>query len=228
MQRVVRGSDELAHHIASEVAGAISETLRTQEVFNLVLTGGTLGIATAAELANQEIDWSRVNIWFGDERYVGLDQKDRNEAQAMAAWPGLATKRLRRYPDATKPLSAAREELDASFEASFGKIDSGEAAFDLVLLGMGPDGHVASLFPGHEHGKSWIISESDSPKPPSERLSFSYQALNRSKRVWFIVSGSAKAEALRRVISGEDLPAGKVSGVEETLWFLDQEINDAL
>jgi 6-phosphogluconolactonase len=95
---------------------------------------------------------------------------------------------------------------------------------------MGPDGHVASLFPGHQHELGWIVSEQQSPKPPAERLSFSYQALNRSRAVFFLASGSAKAEVAKCAISDAecDLPAAKVRGLELTRWYVDQEISRAL
>jgi len=92
---------------------------------------------------------------------------------------------------------------------------------------MGPDGHIASLFPGVKHEDAWVVSEDNSPKPPSERLSFSYQALNNSERVWFLVAGAGKADALRSVYAGQ-LPASKVQGLSETRWYLDKEISDAL
>jgi 6-phosphogluconolactonase len=94
---------------------------------------------------------------------------------------------------------------------------------------MGPDGHLASLFPGRVHPEAWIVSETDSPKPPSQRLSFSYQALNRSKRVWFLVSGAEKAEPVRCALLGDcDLPVAQVLGIEETVWFMDSELSRAL
>jgi 6-phosphogluconolactonase len=95
---------------------------------------------------------------------------------------------------------------------------------------MGPDGHVASLFPGHLHEVKWIVSEPESPKPPAERLSFSYQALNRSRTVFFLASGSAKAEVAKCAINDFDcdLPAAKVKGLELTRWYVDQEISRAL
>jgi 6-phosphogluconolactonase len=111
-----------------------------------------------------------------------------------------------------------------------GPITDDAPAFDVVILGMGPDGHVASLFPGHMHEISWIASEQKSPKPPAERLTFSYQALNRSRAVFFLASGSAKAEVAKCAISNPEceLPAAKVKGLELTRWYVDQEISREL
>lgn len=225
----VFSQENLAATIASRVADLITQKLRTRPSFNLVLTGGTLGIATAKELGKHSLPWEKVDIWFGDERFVQLGDPDRNEDQAVAVWPSLQTLRLHRFPSPTDgALEPAAAIADAQFEEMFGEIENPDSVFDLVLLGMGPDGHVASLFPGHEHPVSWVVSESNSPKPPSERLSLSYQALNRSDYVWFIASGSAKSVALRRVLTTGDLPAAKVTGGLDTRWFIDQELSDAL
>ena len=95
---------------------------------------------------------------------------------------------------------------------------------------MGPDGHIASLFPGHQQAEKWIIAEKASPKPPAERLSFSYQALNRARAVIFLASGTAKAAVAKCAIQEEacDLPAAKVKGLELTRWYVDEEISREL
>lgn len=229
MIKRVFASKELAAAIARDVASLILHKLKTRPRFNLVLTGGTLGIETVRALGKLDLDWNRVEIWFGDERFVASDSLDRNEAQALEAWPQLANLRLNRFPSpSVGSLKQAQQIHDAYFQAEFGDISAPDSVFDLVLLGMGPDGHVASLFPGKSHAVNWVVAESDSPKPPSERLSLSYQALNRSEEVWFLVSGAAKSAAVNDVLSGADLPAAKVTGMGETVWYLDQEISDAL
>lgn len=137
---------------------------------------------------------------------------------------------LYRFPDTSSPLDSAAQAFDRQVERLLGPITDKTAAFDVVILGMGPDGHVASLFPGHQHRVSWIVSESNSPKPPLERLSFSYQALNRSKAVFFLASGGSKTEVARCAINDSecDLPAAKAKGLELTRWYVDQEISRAL
>lgn len=228
MEWVIQPLQSLARKIATDVAAVINSALSTRPSFNLVLTGGTLGIATAEELGKQPVDWSRVFIWFGDERFVPLDHPDRNEAQALAVWPGLAEAKFRRYPDSTVPLARAAVDFSREFDVDFGVLEAPDSVFDLVLLGMGPDGHVASLFPGHSHSPAWIVPEPASPKPPSERLSMSYEALNRADRVWFIASGAGKAEALRSGAKEDVLPAGRVRGVSETICYIDTGLSDAL
>ena len=228
MQLKVFPAAQQAELIAGEIAEVIAEALKRQPKFNLVLTGGTLGIAIAGALGRKNVEWDRVRIWFGDERFVSLTDPDRNEAQALAVWPDLAELHLVRFPAPPISLSQAAHDFDAWFSQEFGSLEESDSVFDLVLLGMGPDGHVASLFPGREHSKGWVVAEDNSPKPPAQRLSLSYQALNRSRRVWFVVSGAAKREALRSALSQAELPASKVKGMEETLWLVDEEVSDGL
>jgi 6-phosphogluconolactonase len=105
----------------------------------------------------------------------------------------------------------------------------GSGEFDILMLGVGPDGHIASLFPGHPQldvSDQVAVGVTDSPKPPPERITLTYPALNRSRSVWFLVSGEGKAEAVARALAdGTDLhdtPAAGVTGLEETIWFLDR------
>lgn len=104
---------------------------------------------------------------------------------------------------------------------------TGFPKFDLMLLGMGPDGHVASLFPGHglcDEKKKWVASIADSPKPPSERITFTFPVINSSAHVALVVCGSGKAEAVEAALkkTGDDVPAGCVSAEDELVWFLDK------
>ncbi len=220
----------LTAQAASDIAGLLRSAISERGNARLVLTGGTLGIKILGDLAKQELDLSNLDIFFGDERFVALDDADRNEHQGLAAWPELASARLHRFPANDQPLAGAAQAFDSVMQGLLGPINAATAAFDVVILGMGPDGHIASLFPGHQHELGWIVSEQQSPKPPAERLSFSYQALNRSTAVLFLASGSAKAEVAKCAISDPecDLPAAKVKGVELTRWYVDQEISRAL
>ncbi len=217
---------QAAVHIAQILQNAISQ----RGVARLVLTGGTLGIKILADLRRQGLELSKLQVFFGDERFVSLDHSDRNEHQGLSAWPELASANLHRFPAAERPLDSAAAEFDAEVTQLLGPINQETAIFDVVILGMGPDGHVASLFPGRKHENRWIVAEHDSPKPPAERLSFSYQALNRARVVVFLASGSAKAQVASCAIRDLDcdLPAAKVKGIELTRWYLDQEISRAL
>ncbi len=197
-------------------------------VFNLVVTGGGLGIKTLEELGRKINDPSKLRIIFCDERFVDLNSSERNEAQAIAVWPDIVSSQLIRYPNNDQNVSAVAESLSLNLREIFGDISDPEIAFDLVLLGVGEDGHIASLFPGAKHPIDWVVVETNSPKAPKERLSLSYEALNKSERIWFVVGGKSKAAALSDILKGSDLPAAKVHGRTETIWWLDSELSDEL
>jgi 6-phosphogluconolactonase len=220
----------LTAQAAADIDDILNTAIAERGTARLVLTGGTLGIKILSDLAKQQLDLSKLEIFFGDERFVALDHEDRNEQQGLNAWPELNRAKLHRFPDASSPLDGSAQTFDSEVANLLGPITNEAAAFDVVILGMGPDGHVASLFPGHQHSVSWIVSEHNSPKPPSERLSFSYQALNRSRVVFFLAAGSSKAEVARCAIKNSEceLPAAKVKGLELTRWYVDQEISREL
>ncbi len=194
---------------------------------NLVLTGGGIGIEVVRRLGVSGISPSQFRVIFCDERFVLADSPDRNESQARQAWPDLTNADLLAYPLPDDGLEQAAATFSQRLNKEFGPVNQGAEVFDLVLLGVGEDGHIASLFPGVQHPSNWIVSESSSPKPPTERLSLSYEALNRSKRVWFVTAGKQKADAVRRALEGK-VPASRVSGSQETIWWIDQTISDEL
>lgn len=228
--RVLETPALLSMAAAQQVAEEIQRVLQVKPRVRIVLTGGTLGIQILKDLSVLEIPVSKLDVFFGDERYVPLDDSDRNEQQALEAWPELVASKLFRFPDSTGTLERARIEFDALMTEELGALSQDTAAFDILILGMGPDGHVASLFPERQHLEAWIVAEADSPKPPVQRLSFSYKALNRSKKVWFLVSGETKAAATRSVLKDPrcDLPAAQIQGLSGTHWFLDLELSRAL
>jgi 6-phosphogluconolactonase len=222
---IINCSDPAA--IAPAVAAKLL-ALTGEKPLRVALTGGTLGIAVIAELGKNPPSPGTISFVFGDERFVPLDHADRNEAQGLEVWPGLG-ETLLRYPDvdvnadADVALERARDKFSAILESWL----DGQR-FDVVILGMGPDGHVASLFPGVERVGDLVVAEPESPKPPSARLSLSYAAINGSSRVWFVVSGSAKATASACSYHQKcELPAARVRG-EETLWFVDEAIAQAV
>ena len=225
--KVFDNPDELISAASGYFFELANERLKFQPTVRVLLTGGTLGIKFVEAISRLELPWERFWFMFSDERFVGFDHPDRNEQQALAVWPEMAD-HLQRYPSADIELGQAANALCANMTEEFGEIELDEALFDLCVLGMGPDGHVASLFPGHTHAKKWIVSETNSPKPPSQRLSFSYEALARSERVIFLASGASKAQAVSQALAQGDLPAAKVKGKSETTWYLDRELSDAL
>jgi 6-phosphogluconolactonase len=221
---------ELTASAAHDVAEILKRKIQENGKATLVLTGGTLGIQILGDLANQDLDLRKLHIYSGDERFVATDDPDRNELQSLQAWPELATADFVRFGTPDQGLEAAAQSMSAKFGKIYGPIEASSSIFDVVLLGMGPDGHIASLFPGKSHLIAWVVSEDDSPKPPAQRLSLSYQALNRSENVFFIASGVAKAAVAKCAIidANCDLPAAKVKGQKLTRWYVDSEISREL
>ena len=219
--------NSVAEGVANDLYHFVRDALNTQDRVDLAVTGGTVGIATlaaASVLPFNELDLNRLHFWWGDERYVEANSPDRNAVQARNAWIrklSLDPANIHEFPSADSGLSVA--DAAAWFNSEFSR--SG-IHFDLMLMGVGPDGHIASLFPGKDNEKSFdfVIAEEDSPKPPLERLTFSYVEINRSKQIWFTVAGADKANAVS-VAFGDDpraLPVGRVQGKEKTVWYLDQ------
>jgi 6-phosphogluconolactonase len=204
-----------------------------------VLTGGSSGTATleavAASPARDAVDWANVDLWWGDERFLPAGDPDRNETQARA----VLLDKLPLDPARVHPIPASDgdfgDDVDAA-AASYatdlaaavgpaGSLLPGVPAFDVLMLGVGPDGHIASLFPGHPGfavRDSTVIGVRESPKPPPIRISLTLPALRAARQIWLLAGGESKADAVSRALAGEDLPAGAVHGTERTLWLLDQ------
>lgn len=225
MRAVVEGDRAaLVAASADRLEALLAELIAERGTATVALTGGSVGIELLAALVGRSIDWERVVVTWSDERFVPADSADRNALQAREALLDLV------------PIPAANvRELPAADGTSLDDAASAATALlgalgqvDLTLLGMGPDAHVASLFPGKPgiaEAGTRIIAVRDSPKPPPERLSFTLEAINASDRVWLIVAGADKAEAVALARSGApaaEAPAGAVRGRIETLMLLDE------
>jgi 6-phosphogluconolactonase len=218
----------------------IVEVLEQKSEAHVVLTGGTVGIKTLAAIAASaqigEVDFRRVHFWWGDERFVRAASTDRNELQAREALLSkIDIDELKVHAFGASDAGLSLAEACADFGkkvAEYAAVDEIVPDFDLVFLGIGPDGHIASLFPGKAEPEPGVlvIAETDSPKPPSERLSFSYEALNSAHQVWFLVAGADKAEAVSVAFGDEPetLPVGRVEGRDVTLWFIDEAAGASL
>ncbi|MFC7488862.1 6-phosphogluconolactonase [Knoellia sp. CPCC 206453] len=226
------GKQELSDAIAARLLTAIADAQAARGVVHVSLTGGSLGsdlwTSMLALPAQSAVDWSRVELWWGDERYLSAGDKDRNDVQNDAA--GLASLPLdqARVHRVLGPEASDSAEASATAYAELLRA-SGAGAFDVMILGVGPDGHVASLFPGHPAQLSvdaLAIAVHDSPKPPPDRVSLTFEALRRSREVWFIVAGADKAEAVANGVAGADPSvnsAAQVKGEQRTLWLIDAD-----
>jgi len=225
-------SDALATAVAGELLARLVDAQSAGHEPQIALTGGSIADAVHHELArltaSSEVDWKRVVVWWGDERFVEPDSSDRNAGQARVAF--LSSVGVDPAKVHEMPSTADAPDVDAGAVAYSDAVRmSGGGEFDVMMLGVGPDGHVASLFPGFPQldvDDRIAVGVTDSPKPPPERISLTFAALNRSKSVWFLVSGDEKADAVARALAEgtelHDCPASGVSGTEETIWFLDR------
>jgi 6-phosphogluconolactonase len=203
----------------------------------IVLTGGGTGIGMLSKLAERgdRIDWSKVHLFWGDERFVPEDDDERNFRQARQALLDHVD-----IPAANVHAMAASDgefggDLDAAAlayeQVLAANADPGQPAptFDVHLLGMGGEGHINSLFPGTpavRETSRLVVGVSDSPKPPPQRITLTLPAIQRSREVWLVVSGAAKADAVAAAINGaapEDVPAAGAVGRDATVWLLDED-----
>ena len=227
-------ADSVAETAAQAFVEHLSEVLSQKAEAHVVLTGGTVGIKTLAAIATtaglDDVDVGRVHFWWGDERFVASDSPDRNENQAREALLNkISVDAAKIHAFAAADAGFTLDQAAAAFAelvAEHAAVDEIVPEFDVVFLGMGPDGHIASLFPNKPAPAAGVavVAEHNSPKPPAGRLSFTYEALASAHQVWFVVSGADKAEAVS-VAFGEspsDLPVGRVEGRDATLWFIDE------
>ena len=218
------GADELAAGAAARIERRLGDIQAEGRTPLVALTGGTIAGQTYAHLAAGIVDWTNVTFYWGDERFVPAGHVDRNDRQAHVAFLdrlAVPTDNIVAMPAHDCSLSVA-----AAADQYAERLPSRD--FDLVLLGVGPDGHVASLFPGHpelhETARA-AVEVLDSPKPPPVRTTLTFPRLNAAHSVWFIVSGETKAGAVARAIDGGDIdvtPAAGVHGHAETLWLVDR------
>ena len=213
--------DELADEVTAQILMAIESGLLAQGVFHLVLTGGTLGVQISNSLksafnAAPEM-YKGLHIWWSDERFVNLDSSERN----AAPFHGTLTNSNIQIHESLAPDSPASIE-DAV--KNYGEALDG-VTIDLNILGVGPDGHVASLFPGIADLDDLrnIFAITDSPKPPAMRISFTMKFINEAREIWIVAAGESKADAVAKIIEGDlSIPASYVSAQVRTRLIVDQ------
>lgn len=235
---VHRDAPVLAQAVAARLVTKLVDVLAAKDEAHLVLTGGTIGVgslkAVAGLPARVAVDWKRVHLWWGDERFLPSGDSERNDTQARAALlDGLDLDPSRVHampatdgPDGSNAEAAA--ERHAAELARYAAAGGDTPEFDVLMLGMGPDGHIASLFPEHpgvyEQGPS-VISVHNSPKPPPNRLSFTFRTIRGAREVWVVAAGAQKADAAYLALSGAgrvQVPAAGALGRLRTLWLLDR------
>jgi 6-phosphogluconolactonase len=236
---VLPDADQLARAAAEAVVARLAAAQALHGSAAIVLTGGGVGIAVleqvaalAAEPVRETVDWEHVHVWWGDERYVPAADGERNEKQAREALlnrVGVPEHHIHAMPPSDGDF-AEPEEAAAWYAAELAAAaPDGQPVprLELLLLGVGPEGHVASIFPDSPAARDdrTVVAVRDCPKPPPTRVSLGFAAINAADEVWLLVSGSAKAAAVAAALSGADpvdLPAAGVHGTLATRWLLDE------
>lgn len=228
----------LADAAADRLVTAVVEAQVARGVAHVVLTGGSMGEAVLTSLGRSPgrdaISWPDLTLWWGDERFLPTGDPERNETQARAALLDavpLRPGRVHPMPASDGPDGADLDAAADRYAGELADVATGGAtlpAFDVLMLGVGPDAHVASLFPEHaalhERDRT-VIGVRGAPKPPPTRLSLTLPALCSSREVWFLVSGADKAGAVGLALSevGElQAPAAGVHGTRSTTWLVDR------
>ena len=205
---------ELVSAAATEAMETFSLHLLEKGVCHIAFTGGSLGIdfvRELVELINNSGDLTGLHIWFSDERFVAAGSELRN---AKPVRDGLKNSSVMVHEVNSTDDGFSVSDAAASYLAELGEIE-----MDICVLGLGPDGHVASLFPDRWDPQeiARAVAITDSPKPPAERVSFSMNFINASSQVWIIAAGESKANTVSQVLEGDrDIPAGHVAARELT------------
>lgn len=220
-------ADVLAEAVAARLLNRLADAQAHRGEASIVLTGGRIAAKVYQNILGSPIrtvvDWSKVDFWWGDERFLPSGDPERNETQAREAFlDHLPVDPARVHPMPASDAVGTPEEAAALYAAELGPE---VPAFDLLLLGIGEDGHVASLFPGNPalDAEGAVVGVRHSPKPPPERVSLTMSAINTAMAAWIIASGEGKAEAVDEALSKGELPAGRVKAVGHTRWLIDKD-----
>lgn len=229
---VVPDADILAATVASRLVAKIVDAQAERGFASVVLTGGRIAgkvLRTVKDLpAAAAIDWSRVDVWWGDERFLPSGDPNRNETEARTALlDALPLDPARVHP---MPASDGPDGEDASAAAAryARELATGGAElppFDVLMLGVGEDGHVASLFPEHPvlNETGTTAATFNSPKPPPTRVTLTMPTIQTADEVWLVAAGPDKTDAVGRALNGDKLvPAAHATGRTKTYWFLDR------
>jgi 6-phosphogluconolactonase len=226
-------TDALVAGAGDRLAAAITEAVAQRGVAMIVLTGGGTGTALLKRLGTHPVEWDRVHLFWGDDRFVPHDDDERNEKQAREALLDhidIPATNIHPMPPSDGEFGAdiaAAAQAYADNLAAMAEFGAPTPVFDVHLLGMGGEGHINSLFPhtpAVRETDRMGVGVDDSPKPPPRRITLTLPAVRRSRQVWLVVSGDAKADAVAAAIDGADpvdVPAAGAIGLDQTVWLLD-------
>jgi 6-phosphogluconolactonase len=228
---------ELVTAVGDRLIGAITDAIAARGRALIVLTGGGTGIGLLEHVRDNggAIDWSKVRLFWGDERYVPEADDDRNEKQAREALldhVDIPAANVHAMPASDGEFGDDIDAAALAYEQVLAAVaEDGEPVpdFDVHLLGMGGEGHVNSLFPhtvATRETTRQVVGVTDSPKPPPKRITLTLPAVARSRAVWLVVAGAEKADAVAAAVGGadpDDVPAAGAHGREATVWLLDED-----
>jgi 6-phosphogluconolactonase len=236
---VQRDAGILAKAVAARVIVGLIDAQAARGSASLVLTGGGMGVASLRAIrespAVDAVDWRQVDIWWGDERFVDRDSDDRNEKAAREA----LLDHVDLDPERIFPMGwlggADGDDADAAAQRYAAALASRTRAgdpgsvprFDILMLGLGPEGHVASIFPESPASRDErpVVAVYHCPKSPPTRVSLTHRAITSAAQVWIVAAGGEKAEAARLALAGAsplEVPAAGALGLDRTLWLLDR------
>ena len=216
---VLKNPDEVARVACQRILAAAEQAIEIRGEFHIVLAGGSTPEKTYELLSRESSDWKCWHIWFGDERCLPQNHPDRNSLmieQAFTSKVTVPTEQIHIIPAEQGPVAAAEY---------YAKMLESIVRFDMVLLGMGEDGHTASLFPGKTYiaGKT-VLPVFNAPKLPAKRVSLSAERLSQCKYLMFLITGKNKSDAVASWQSGEKLPVSMVSGIDKTEVLSDRSV----
>ena len=205
----------LSASVAQRIAELAAQAIAARGVFHLALAGGETPRRCYEKLRHLSVDWTHVQVYFGDERCLPAGDAGRNDRMARETL-------LEQVAIPSANIHAIPAELGAREAAArYAAVLEQATPLDLVLLGMGEDGHIASLFPGNPATGSMAatVPVFDAPKPPAERVTLGLGTLNAARQRIFLVAGVGKRDALEQILLGKSLPAARVAAAE---WHLDR------
>ncbi|WP_403025017.1 6-phosphogluconolactonase [Salinibacterium sp. GXW1014] len=233
---VHESKDQLIQAVAGRFVSVVRAVLEGRPTVHVCLTGGSVGIAVLGAIAEHAevgaLEWERVHVWWGDERWLESGDTERNDHQADVALltrVAIPASNVHRFPAADAGVALDDAALLYRGELARHASNGGAApAFDVTFLGVGPDGHVASLFPHFEqvNAQDSVVAVRNSPKPPPERLSLTLPVINSSERIWLALAGADKASPIGLALAGASrdlVPVAGVKGVLETVFFVDED-----
>lgn len=214
---ILSDATEVAQRGCELLKEIAQKAIQTKGKFSIVLAGGTTPGVIYKMLSKENFDWSQWEFYLGDERCLPVNSEERNSHMIMTTWLNhidIPTENIHFIPAELGAKEAAKE---------YAATIQDHMPFDLVLLGMGEDGHTASLFPGHEHNQSELThAVYNSPKPPSDRVSMSASSLSNADQVLIIVTGASKKDCVKAWVNDQNLPIAQISARQKLTVLLDE------